>query len=223
MRKGVLQDLGVLRYSTPVRRGVAQGDPCAHRPRFPAAVSRDSRSEPSIPIDRGQQLLHVDDGGLQLDDEQRAGRGMEGKDVDDAPLAVDREGRLRGQKPWRSGEESRDLLMEGGMPGVQHPIEVATSPPRHDVKADLECLRHAQEHAEAEVPEVAAFHARNHRLGHAGDSGDIGLAPTGANSDGTDHGPQPHHVHGVGVWLDEVTGRLPRHYLILVRYAPDDY
>ena len=109
------------------------------------------------------------------------------------------------------------------MPGVQHPIEVAASPPRHDVEANLECLRHAQEHAEAEVPEVAPFDARNHRLGHAGDSGDIGLAPTGANSDGTDHGPQPHHVHGVGVWLDEVTGRLPRHYLILVRYAPDDY
>ena len=90
---------------TPVGPAVGNDQPRGHRARCPAPAVADNGRQSSLSIERPDQLVDVGELRLQLDDEQGAASLMPRQDVDDASLAVDREGHLwrkdpAGQRAW---------------------------------------------------------------------------------------------------------------------------
>ncbi|MFL5723841.1 MAG: hypothetical protein ACJ78H_10685, partial [Chloroflexota bacterium] len=66
-------------------------DPDRHGARIPTTFPRDPTSKPSLSVDRPDEIVHVDDVGLELDHQQRSTPRMPRQDVDHSPFAVDRE------------------------------------------------------------------------------------------------------------------------------------
>ena len=58
---------------------------------IPSTLGRHPRSEATLAIESPKQLVHVDEGCLELDHQQCAATRVPREDVDDAALAVDRE------------------------------------------------------------------------------------------------------------------------------------
>jgi hypothetical protein len=75
------------RHASPVRARVEDHERDADRRRLAAALSGDARRQPPLPIERPEQLVDVDDGRLELDDQERGGPLVPSHDVDDPALA----------------------------------------------------------------------------------------------------------------------------------------
>ena len=75
--------------ATSVGLTVANDDPYSYEQRVPAAITGDDRREPAFAIDRADQIVEVNDLGLQFDDQQRPGRCVPCQDVDQAAFAAD--------------------------------------------------------------------------------------------------------------------------------------
>ena len=67
--------------------------------RIPPAHARDLAGQAPLPIERPDELVHVDDIRLEFDDQQRAAARVPGEDVDHPAFAVDRERDLRREDP----------------------------------------------------------------------------------------------------------------------------
>ena len=135
----------------------------------PVACCSDLWGEPNLPVKGPQHLGNIDDLGLQLDDEEGASPRVPREAVDDAPLTVDRERRLRGELPTtRIREPSGEGLMERGMACIHDPIELSATPaqgvvgPSIEGKGDRPDLRHRDA-----IPKTA-LHPRDVGFGHAG-------------------------------------------------------
>lgn len=89
---------------------------------------------------------------------------MERKDVDDPSLSVDGERGLRGKQPRRPSKHSRNPLVKGCMPRIQHPIEISTAPSRQDIDPDLERLGNLHERGEAHAAHPSTLDPRDHGL-----------------------------------------------------------
>jgi hypothetical protein len=70
---------------------VGHDQPHAHGPGCPTAIDRDSGGRPSLPIERPEELVNVDDGGLEFYLHKRARGLVPGQKIDEASLDVDRE------------------------------------------------------------------------------------------------------------------------------------
>ena len=90
------------------RSVIRQDEQPRHGANAPAAFPCDLDREPRLAVEGSEHRLHVRDHGLDLDDEQRPGRFVEGEDVDRSALAADVERDFR-----------RDLPLEGAEP-VEH-------------------------------------------------------------------------------------------------------
>ncbi len=103
----------------------------------PTAVPRDARGEAPFAIERAEELVDVDDLGLQLDGEQGSAIRVVREHVDDATLRTDRERHLRSHDPLRTvaPEPARDVVVERGVAGVEQAVEVAAAPPRDEVQS----------------------------------------------------------------------------------------
>lgn len=103
------------------------------------SVACDPPSETPLPVKIADQLLGVDDVGLQLRHEQYSTGRVPGEHIDDPALAIDRERNLRHHSPSASsGESARDCLVERGVPGVDQAIELPAAPAWHQPDLDLE-------------------------------------------------------------------------------------
>ena len=181
---------------------VRDDQPLADGQRIPTAVPRDLGGETLLAVHRAEQLVDVGDGCLELDDEQRAGGLMPGEDVDDAALAVDREGHLRGEYPLGElvGEPPCDQLVQLGVPGVEQPIQVAGPPTGVDVDPDVERSGDAPDVVQAHRADVTALHPADPGLRHAAPSGPAPPATSPCGVEPTANGaPDPLIVHGRGV------------------------
>lgn len=69
-RTGSAKDADMLGEPAAVRRALGDGNPGAHGDGHPSELASDLRGEPPVAINGADQPLHVDDLGLQLDDEQ---------------------------------------------------------------------------------------------------------------------------------------------------------
>ena len=83
--------------------------------------SGDRPGQPPFSVHGPDQVVHVDDVGLELDDEKCAATRVPGEDVDHAAFAIDRERDLGLDRPRRQvvAEHPRDLLVQRGVPRVQ--------------------------------------------------------------------------------------------------------
>jgi len=134
----------VLRDAPPIRPTRRHDDPERHRRRRvaranPTLIDRHTNCVPLLAMGRAQQLVDVHDVGLELDDEQRPPTGMPRQDVDDAPLAIDRERHFRCRDPRRQVAERPCYgFMEARVTGVEQAVHVPGSPPTDHVDTDVE-------------------------------------------------------------------------------------
>lgn len=101
----------VLGDPAPVGARIRDHQPRAHAASGPAAAPRDLNCQPPLLVERPDQLIDIDDRGLEFDDQNRAGRFVPSQQVDDSSLAVDlarrrSRTRPRRQRPSRAGARS---------------------------------------------------------------------------------------------------------------------
>jgi len=76
-------------------------------------ASRHHRHNAPLSIDRGQEVLHIHDTALDLDDQQCARVSVPGEDVHRATLAVSTERELGDRLPASGGQQGCDSFDEG--------------------------------------------------------------------------------------------------------------
>jgi hypothetical protein len=119
----------VLAQPTLLGATAPDDDPGADCDRVPATLAGDDEPQAAPAVHRGDQLLGVRELGLELDDEQAPRLGMPRQDVDDASLAIVREGDLR--QPGPPGELSKTSghgLVQLRVCGVHEAIKVGALP-----------------------------------------------------------------------------------------------
>jgi hypothetical protein len=118
----------VLRDAPPRRPGVRDDEDPADAPANPASVARYLEGQAGLPVECEHRGLQVGDHRLDLDDEDRAGLRMEGKDIDRSALASDVERDLDRDIPRQSAQCVRDDLDELGVVGVQQAVQRLSVP-----------------------------------------------------------------------------------------------
>ena len=161
-------------------------DPDRHGLGHPAEPGRDLCCEPALPVDCADEVIDVDDVRLELDHEQGAMTGMPGQDVDDATLAVDRERRLRSERPSRQviPEHPGNQFMQLRMPGIEQSVQVAGTPSGDQIHPDIERSRHLADRLERQLVHVAALDPRHRRPRHIRRGREVDLPPTLPEPDG---------------------------------------
>jgi hypothetical protein len=125
--------------STAVRHRLAHHNPHAHGVRIPAASTGDPPRQSAISVHLRKQLMHVDELRLELDDQHDPATRMERQDVDHAPLPEDGERYLGRHHPTRQpAEDAGQALVHGRVAGVEQAVQVAATPTRNKVNANLE-------------------------------------------------------------------------------------
>lgn len=131
--------------------GPAVGDrhPGRGRGTEPATLGRYPCGEATLPIEGPKELTHINQLGLQLDDQERPTTVMPGEHVDHASLAPDGEGDFGLGLPSReASEEPGDRLVHGRVPGVDQATQVATVPTDDEVDLRIERRRDQLQRAE---------------------------------------------------------------------------
>ena len=183
----------MLREACSVRPARPDDDPRRDRERVPAARSRTiCRIKRAFSVDLSDQLIDVDDVGLELDHEDRATAGMPGDDVDDTTFAVDGVGDLGGQDPGGelAGEPARDRARGAGVLRVEQAVEVSSAPPRYEIDTDVERRRDPADQVQRERSRMTPLEPRDRRWRYAGLRRQVRLAPTTANADRPDRPPR---------------------------------
>ena len=125
-----------------VRPVVGQDDPSPDSVRIPATIASKQRGQTTLAIDRTHQLVHVDEFGLEFDDEQDPPTGMPGEDVYDAALSVDRERHFWfGDPSIQRLEPSGHRFMHGGVTDTDQPAKISSLPADDGIEAGVERRR----------------------------------------------------------------------------------
>ena len=162
----------------------------------PSTFAGDASRQPSLPIDRPNEILHIHELGLELDDEQCSSRGMPGEDVDDAALAEDRERHLGSGDPLgQVAEEAGELLVHRAVTGVEESIELAAAPPGQEHDPDIEGGRRPPQRVEREAPDVTAFDPRDGRSMDPCPRGHVLLTERASDANGTHRAAESLIVH----------------------------
>jgi hypothetical protein len=126
-------------HSAAVRHRLAHHNPHTHRIRIPAALAGDAPRQSAISVYLRKQLMHVDELRLELDNQQGPATLMERQDVDHAPLPEHSERHLGGHYPIRqAAEDAGQALAHGRVAAVEQAIQIAATPTRNEVDANLE-------------------------------------------------------------------------------------
>ena len=181
----------------PIGPSRGNDHPTRNSRRLPAAFLGDLAGEPPLPVERSHQLVDVGDVRLQLDDQERSPARMPGDDVDDAPLAVDRERDFRRELPGRQRvpEPGGDRVMERRVAGVE---QRSRSPARHrgeEVDSNIERGRDGSHGAKRQGVEVTSFEARDRGIGNAGPRRQVPLTPAATVADRPDRRAETSIVH----------------------------
>ena len=138
------------RNSSAVRPSPGHEHPGRDGERLPSSVLGDVPREPPAPIHAADQLVHIDEIGLELDHEKGAPAGVPGQDVDHAPLTEYRERDFRGEDPvgQRGCEPGTDRFVKPRMSPADEPVEIAGSPSSAERDLDLQGARDLEERAD---------------------------------------------------------------------------
>jgi hypothetical protein len=160
-------------------------------------IPGDPRRQPPLPIERSEQLVDVDDRGLELDDREGATLGQIGEHIDHAALAIDRERHLRGDDPVRqvACEPVGHRFLQCRVGGVEQASEVSTSPAREEVDPDVQARRDALDRPEGDALKVAPLDPRHLDVGDAGSSAELSLGQSLTTTDRPDRRAEADRVH----------------------------
>jgi hypothetical protein len=170
--------------------------PAAYGCRIEATITRNPSREAPLPVHRANQLLRINNVGLQLRDKQGPLPGVPAEDIDHASLTVDGKRHFWHHDPASSrGKSPGHRLVVCGVTGVDQSIELAASPARDEPDLDLEGRRHGADRMQRQPPQVAAFDSRNGRWGEARKLGHIALSPANPDANCSYSGPEENVVH----------------------------
>jgi len=161
----------------------------------PTASSPDLRCKARLPVDPMQHRLHIGDGRLDLHDEQRAGRSVEGKDVDRTAFSSELEGDLGRHFPAGRSEEGEAALDEVGVCGVKEAIEALAVPQQPDIDSCAQSRRDADDGVQRHTVDAAALDTPDHRSGDASLGGELLLRQSPASPERSQREPEPDDVH----------------------------
>jgi hypothetical protein len=167
---------------------VGQHDPAADRRCIPSPGTPDPARQPAVAIDLADERLHVDQLGLELDDEQHPPLRVPRQHVDDAPLAVDgRRDLRRGDPARRSDEQPSDRLVHRRVARAHQSVEIAAPPAGDKVDTHLERRRDLAHGRDRQLTHIATLEPRDRRLPDAGCVREIHLAPASLDSHRAEH------------------------------------
>ena len=154
----------MLGHPPPARPRVANNQPRVHGSGRPAATCRNSSCKPSLPVERADEFVHIDDGRLELDHHERTGGLVPGKEIDHASLAVDGEGDFRDRHPTGlASDPGRNSLAQCSMPCAHDAVEFAAGRSRDEFQADAELRRDSAKRAQRRSIDVAMLQTRHER------------------------------------------------------------
>jgi hypothetical protein len=186
----------MLGHPPSVRPRDANDQPRTHGSGGPAAICRDPDREPSLPVERADEFVHVDDGCLELDHNDRTCGRVPGEKVDDASLAVDRERDLPRCGPTRlASDPGRDPLAQCRMPGADDAFELATGRSRQELQADAKLRRDSAKGGQRHSIHVAVLQARHDGRRNAGLLRKIALAKTALDASSPERQTELKVVH----------------------------
>jgi hypothetical protein len=156
-----------------------------------------------FPIDRGQQVLHVDDATFDLDDRQGAVQRMPGEDVHGSALAVSTEGVLGDRMPSARSEHRHDSFDDGCVLGIPESGQLAASPSSFERDLHLQRASESSDGQDVQVGELAPLKLRHAALCDIRGLGQVRLSPATALTDEPDEVPDADVVHGdeVSAWV----------------------
>src|SRR5947207_4677663 len=196
----------MVRRTLPIGTRIGNDHPHGNARRIdqPCALTGDLRGVPLLPVERPDQLVHVDELGLELNDNQRSRPLVPRDEVDDSSLAEVRERHLRREPPPSTRLElARDRRVHRRVPSSEQAVEVTASPSPDDIDAHVERSRHSPDYLERHGRQMTALHPRHGALADPGPSGEVLLAPAAADPEEADRGSEPLIGHG-RVWLDHL-------------------
>ncbi|HEX7490894.1 MAG TPA: hypothetical protein VF337_04245 [Candidatus Limnocylindrales bacterium] len=122
-----------------VRVRVGNDQPDIDRLRRPPATRSDLARQSPLPVQRPEQLIHVDELRLELNDKQMPTLRVPEQLIDDTPLAPDRKRDLGHQIPaGRPANPARHALGEQRVSPVQQAVQVAATPPGDQVETHIQ-------------------------------------------------------------------------------------
>jgi hypothetical protein len=180
-----------------IRIRVGDHRPAAHRLGVPTSVLGDLRGQPAVAVDLPNQSCRIIEIGLELEDRQHPLFCMEGEPIDHASLAPDRVRDFGRRHPPRySCKSIRQPLVQGGMPSVHDPLEVAAPPGRGNIEPDLQHAADPPYDLERKGAEQPALDPGNGRGGRSSQTRQILLAQPALNPDRSKQRANLDVVHG---------------------------
>jgi hypothetical protein len=175
--------------------GVGDDERSGDRRGIEAELRGDPGPEPPFPIERADGLANVDDLGLDLDEEQRPGRRMPGRDVDEATLAREIERHLGPRDPALATKRPEQRLHKRRVTGARQPLDLAGSGPEPEIEASFEHPCDTANHGDAQGGTLATLDARDGLVGDPGEPSNVDLSQAAADSQDANQGTDPLVVH----------------------------
>ncbi len=183
--------------ATSIRTAIGHDEPGRDRDRIPTSAQCNLCGHASFAIECSDQLVHVGDIGLELDDQHGTATWVPTQNVDDAAIRVDGERDLGDKGPRRKAvaEPPSHRLMQRGMPRIEQSIEIACAPARHQVHSDIERPGYRSNAIDRHWAGMTALQPRYDGLRHPAPRRQVGLPPATPLSHQPNHRPEPLIVH----------------------------
>ena len=167
-----------------------------HRRRIPATIPpKQLRNDATLPIQRREEILDVQERRLDLDDQERPARRMPADDINRPALAVVTERVLRHCLPASIVELAQDRLHEPRVSLVQEPRHLRGGHARRELSADADCLGHEPNRPDGEAIQPTRFDEGNRRLVDAARRLHVELTPPLADARRTNEPAEPAIIH----------------------------
>lgn len=150
----------MFREPAPISAPLRQHDPLADDDGVPSEVANDHAREATTAVRDAEEVVYVNEFGLELDEEQRPMRRMPGDEIDDASLAEMVERHLRPDLPPRRSKHPGHRFGHVRVALGEHAIERAASPARLDRELDLEDGRDPAKLPEGDLVEMTTLDRR---------------------------------------------------------------
>jgi hypothetical protein len=162
---GVVEDGGMKTDMSPRRCRPRQNEEARGAAAPPAEpLGGEAPGETHLLVVLPQRRLDREQLGLDLDDEERAGLGVIGQDVDRAGLTSKCIGRFDLDRPADSPQSSRRRGDQLSVAGIEQPIQLAAAPSHADLKLCIERSKDARESPNPDSIGMAALDERHDLL-----------------------------------------------------------
>jgi len=161
MRQRCPEELVKARYALAIGRRVANHEEPIDARRVPTPRARDLPRESDLPIEWREGSLCIGDDGLDLGDEEGAGRRVEAQYIDRAAIAVDVERHLERDLPSSRAQQGHDGVHQRGMTLVKESIKTLAVPTNADVEVSAQRTAHGLDLRQVNGPRPTALDLRN--------------------------------------------------------------